>query len=89
MQENVFVRPATDGKGHPLVVRDSISLQPLSGKGLEAARSLLGAPHPRSGRDGQKCRPGLCPRRTFSRRNSRPRTETGSNVRRDRFESAP
>jgi hypothetical protein len=35
----------------------------------------------------EKCRPGLCPRQTFSRGNSRSRTETGSNIGRDQFES--
>jgi hypothetical protein len=35
----------------------------------------------------EKCRPVLCPRQTFSRGNSRSRTETGSNVGRDQFES--
>jgi hypothetical protein len=36
----------------------------------------------------QKSRPGLWPSRTLSRRNSHSRTETCSNVDRDRFESA-
>ncbi len=48
------------------------------------ARSLS----PGIGKCRQKCRPGLWPRQTLSRRNSRSRTETGSNVGRDRFESS-
>jgi hypothetical protein len=43
------------------------------------ARSLL----PGIGWRDQKCRPGLWPRQTFSRRNLRPRTETGSNIGKD------
>ena len=49
----------------------------------EIARSLS----PEIGRFRRKCRPGLWPHQTLSRRNSLSRTETGSNVSRDRFES--
>ena len=50
----------------------------------EIARSLS----PGIGRCRRKCRPGLWPHQTLSRRNSLSRTETGSNVSRDRFELA-
>jgi hypothetical protein len=50
-------------------------------------RGIVRSLPPRIGRRRQKRRPGLWPSQTVSRRNSRSRTETGSNVGRDWFES--